>query len=424
MKSVHIFFVSLCFLIYLPAFGSEIPQYAEKMHMGVATCASGVCHGSIRPRSAANVLQNEFVTWSRLDPHSNAYNLLFNEDSKRIARNLGLPNAHEAGVCLDCHADNVPFDRRGPKFQIADGVGCESCHGGSENYLSSHTDPKQSHAQNIEDGLYPTDDAVARANLCFSCHMGDQNKIASHEIMGAGHPRLSIELDTFTALEPPHYLVDSDYRKRKWDEDSVVVWAVGQLQAARQTVLLIEEHLNKSDARFPELSLFDCHACHHPMSDIKWQQNKTVGLPPGSVRLNDAGLSMIFPIVEVLMPEKSRSFAQLSKDLHLASTKTVGLTRSLTELSVFFDGLEEKLNLIPERSKDVMLEILKMGQEGKFRDYVAAEQAVMAVDLLLQANGARGRSEVWLNGLYAAVENQDRYNPLAFQKAMRGTNGL
>ena len=424
MKSVHIFFMSLGFLIYLPVFGSEIPQYAEKMHMGVATCASGVCHGSIRPRSATNVLQNEFVTWSRLDPHSNAYNLLFNEDSKRIARNLGLSNAHEAALCLDCHADNVPSERRGPKFQLADGVGCESCHGGSEIYLSSHTDPNQSHGQNVEDGLYPTDDVLARANLCFSCHMGDQNKIASHEIMGAGHPRLSIELDTFTALEPPHYLVDSDYRKRKWDEDSVVVWAVGQLQAARQTVLLIEEHLNKSDDRFPELSLFDCHACHHPMSDIKWRQNKTVGLPPGSVRLNDAGLSMIFPMVEVLMPEESRSFAKLSRDLHLASSKTVGLARSLKDLSVFLDEFEEKLNLIPERSKDVMLEILKMGQEGKFRDYVAAEQAVMAVDLLLQANGTRGRSEVWLNELYATVENQDSYNPLAFQKAMRGTTGL
>ena len=424
MKLVQIFFMSLSFLICLPVFGSEIPQYAEKMHMGVATCASGVCHGSIRPRSATNVLQNEFVTWSRLDPHSNAYNLLFNEDSKRIARNLGLSNAHEATLCLDCHADNVPSERRGPKFQLADGVGCESCHGGSEIYLSSHTDPNQSHAQNVEDGLYPTDDVLARANLCFSCHMGDQNKIASHEIMGAGHPRLSIELDTFTALEPPHYLVDSDYRKRKWDEDSVVVWAVGQLQAARQTVLLIEEHLNKSDDRFPELSLFDCHACHHPMSDIKWRQNKTVGLPPGSVRLNDAGLSMIFPMVEVLMPEESRSFAKLSRDLHLASSKTVGLARSLKDLSVFLDEFEEKLNLIPERSKDVMLEILKMGQEGKFRDYVAAEQAVMAVDLLLQANGTRGRSEVWLNELYATVENQDSYNPLAFQKAMRGTTGL
>ena len=160
------------------------------------------------------------------------------------------------------------------------------------------------------------------------------------------------------------------------------------------------------------------------MSDIKWRQNKTVGLPPGSVRLNDAGLSMIFPMVEVLMPEESRSFEKLSRDLHLASSKTVGLARSLKDLSVFLDGFEEKLNLIPERSKDLMLEILKMGQEGKFRDYVAAEQAVMAVDLLLQANGTRGRSEVWLNELYSTVENQDSYNPLAFQKAMRGTTGL
>ena len=101
------------------------------------------------------------------------------------------------------------------------------------------------------------------------------------------------------------------------------------------------------------------------------------------------------------MPEESRSFERLSRNLHLASSKTVGLTRSLKELSVFLDGLEEKLNLIPERSEDVMLEILKMGQEGKFRDYVAAEQAVMALDLLLQANGTRGRSEAWLNELYA-----------------------
>ena len=108
----------------------------------------------------------------------------------------------------------------------------------------------------------------------------------------------------------------------------------------------------------------------------------------------------------------------------MASSKTVGLTRSLNELSVFLDGLEEKLSLIPERSEDVMLEILKMGQEGKFRDYVAAEQAVMALDLLLEANGTRGRSEAWLNELYETVENQDRYNPRALQKAMRGSVSL
>ena len=27
-----------------------LPQHAEDAHLGVATCASSVCHGSVRPR--------------------------------------------------------------------------------------------------------------------------------------------------------------------------------------------------------------------------------------------------------------------------------------------------------------------------------------------------------------------------------------
>ena len=58
--------------------------------------------------------------------------------SKR-GNNLGLPNAHEADLCLDCHADNVPTAMRGPEFDITDGVGCEACHGGSETWAALHT---------------------------------------------------------------------------------------------------------------------------------------------------------------------------------------------------------------------------------------------------------------------------------------------
>ena len=35
---------------------------------------------------------------------------------------LGLKNAHEAKICLDCHADNIPESQRGPQFVLADGV--------------------------------------------------------------------------------------------------------------------------------------------------------------------------------------------------------------------------------------------------------------------------------------------------------------
>ena len=87
------------------------------------------CHGSVRARDATNVAQNEYVIWTRRDRHRAAYNTLLTDDSKRC-KNLGLKSAHEADMCLDCHADNVAVEKRGERFQIDDGVGCEACHGG------------------------------------------------------------------------------------------------------------------------------------------------------------------------------------------------------------------------------------------------------------------------------------------------------
>ncbi|MDG1000804.1 MAG: multiheme c-type cytochrome, partial [Pseudomonadales bacterium] len=214
----------------------QLPQYAPQDHLGVATCASGVCHGSVRAREATAVSQNEYVIWSRRDRHRAAYNTLLTDQSKSIAKNLGLKNAHEADMCLDCHADNVAVENRGERFQISDGVGCEACHGGSETYISTHVDDAATHASNIEDGLYPSDDPRARAKLCLSCHLGTSEKMASHNIMGAGHPRISFELDTFNWLQPAHYNLDEDYRAEKWAGSSLELWTIGQVEAARQTL--------------------------------------------------------------------------------------------------------------------------------------------------------------------------------------------
>ena len=105
---------------------------ADGVHLGVASCAGSTCHGAVQPLKGSSVAQNEYITWSRKDKHAKAYAVLGEERSQRIAHNLGLADARTAQVCLDCHADNVPADRRGPQFQIADGVGCEACHGGAQ----------------------------------------------------------------------------------------------------------------------------------------------------------------------------------------------------------------------------------------------------------------------------------------------------
>jgi hypothetical protein len=390
----------------------QIPQFADDVHLGVATCASSVCHGSIKPRQATRVLQNEYVVWSRLDAHRSAYQTLLSEESAWIAKNLGLPNAQQASICLDCHGDNVASTHQGSRFQISDGIGCESCHGGAERYLTSHTDPDRTHQQNVADGLYPTDNVESRAQLCFSCHIGHESKIASHEIMGAGHPRLGFELDTFTVLQPAHFVVDEDYLDAKWHADSVSVWALGQIEAGYQSLRLIDAHLN-TDTLFPELSLFDCHSCHHPMSDLKWESQGRVGLPPGAVRLNDAGFVMLLPISAVL-PGDRQELEQGIRNLQVAVHSNKQITLRVQQLRDVLDGLKTAATGAQLDSEKLLSEIVAMAGDGEFHDYVAAEQAVMAIDLLSSHSGKRELNADRLEKMYQAVADEDVFDPYKF----------
>ena len=401
-----------------------LPQHAEDAHLGVATCASSVCHGSVRPRSSSSVLQNEYVVWSRLDSHRNAYNILLSEESRWIAKNLGLENAHEAEVCLDCHADNVALEKRGDRFQINDGVGCESCHGGAERYLSSHTDPGQTHQDNIDAGMYPTDRIEDRAKLCLSCHLGDDQKIASHEIMGAGHPRLSFELDTFDVLQPSHYTLDDDYKTKKWSADHVTVWALGQVEAGYQTLRLIESHLSNGKL-FPELSLFDCHACHHSMSDLRWQPQRRIGLPPGSVRLNDSSFAMLFPIARVVAPSQVAKLEEQIKQLHRVVVEKEDIKKSVRALNDTLDALKASVNKfdnLADKSKSLLGDVVAIGSAGEVQDYVEAEQAVMAIDLLMRATGEHELNKEWVDQLYTAVGDEDTFDPYSFADIMQSAS--
>ena len=207
---------------------TTLPSKGPDIHLGVTSCGGSTCHGATQPVRGSQVLQNEYLIWQRQDKHAKAYAVLLEPRSQRIARNLGLPDAHTAKVCLDCHTDNVSENLRGRQFQVSDGVGCEGCHGGGQRWLGAHVAGVASTEDLHRLGMYPTQNPVARAELCLSCHLGDETKFVTHRMMGAGHPRLAFELDTFTEIQPAHYAVDDDYRKRKTVASGVQTWAVGQ----------------------------------------------------------------------------------------------------------------------------------------------------------------------------------------------------
>ena len=422
--SIAALMVVLASLVTSSAWADDLvlPQQQTQKHLGVATCASSTCHGSLQPLDNTRVLQNEFVTWSRLDPHSRGMQTLRSEASERIAYNLGLEQpAHKAKVCLDCHVDNPAPKAQGRKFTHNDGVGCESCHGGAEQWLKPHTNKNRSMEDNIADGMYPTANPVARAKLCLSCHMGNKDKFTTHEIMGAGHPRLSFELQTFTEIQPAHFRVDDDYRERKNTTDPIQVWIAGVYQNATSWLdLMASDWLNPATV-IPELALFDCQACHHPMSDKHWKPRSSKGLPPGSVRIADSHIMMVWALTSQLQPGQHQRLVSWLHDIHQASASSVDALKEQAQIGLkLLAELEQKQTQLTLSRKDrrALLErIAHGGKTGLFDDYSAAEQAAFAVQLLLRELNPERFVEIG-DPLFDSVADEDNFNIYQFRNAI------
>lgn len=422
-----LFFGVLTLLPVISAATPPLPQLGTTPHLGVATCSGSTCHGAAQPFDNSTVLQNEFITWQREDAHAKAYQVLLNDDSKRIARNLGLKSAHTAKRCLDCHADNVAEDLRGKRFQIADGVGCEACHGGAggaQGYLGLHVSGQATHAENVQNGLYPSEDPIARADLCLSCHFGNNDKFVTHKIMGAGHPRMSFELDTFTAIMPAHFTVDSDYKERKQVWSNTKVWAIGQTKMVQAYLKQLSrpERLN-SGGLFPELVFFDCHACHHSMDNKRWGARASAPLDPGTVRLNDANFLILKEIIAVVDPALATQWQKNIVALHKAGSQGSGaIIKVAARLQQTSESMISKIAGYSFDSKtalSLLRRITDQGITGEYRDYAAAEQSLMAIDALLSTLESAGRIKVsgssalgqQLDALYKVLEDDDTYRP-------------
>jgi hypothetical protein len=409
---------------------SVVDQINAHQHLGVATCASSVCHGATQPFKESPIWQNEYSVWSDSDPHAKAYQTLLNADSRRIARNLGIANAATAKMCLDCHTDNVPADKQGDKYLVTDGVGCEACHGGSENWIASHTSRDASHADNLGKGLYPTEEPVARAKLCLTCHMGTKDRMITHKIMGAGHPRLSFELDTFTWLNP-HYEIDEDYVERKGQFNGARDWAIGQGVAAYNLLDMLTDEQAGWHGIFPELVLFDCHACHRVMSGQQWGPRPGTGLGPGVVRLNDANLVMFRHVLSLVDSAGAARLAEQTRNLHQATTQSRSATmQAAATLKRTLDGALAAVagyDFNEASLGQILQSMQRDAEKGEFRDFASAEQAAMAAQSVIVAFDTAGRLDearaeqlrILVDRLYKTVEKEDSYRMNDFIGAFR-----
>lgn len=261
------------------------PYSLQAKYVGAAGCAAANCHGG---DALKQIQGSEHSLWVQQDPHAGAYNVLYNNTSRRIMKYLrqspryaylkSVP-AHEAKICLDCHATAPSKERLvdGHKFSLSDGVGCESCHGPAEKWLDPHKRDSWnawSSAEKAAIGFVDTKDILQRTKMCASCHVGAIDREVNHDIMAGGHPRLNFEMSAYHANLPAHWNRNADRRRHAVNDPHVSaeylqstfqakLWKVGQLAAAEKSLELLEERAANPQRVWPEFTEYGCYACHH-----------------------------------------------------------------------------------------------------------------------------------------------------------------
>jgi hypothetical protein len=388
-------------------------------HLGVASCASTVCHGKATAQTDRHVALNEYRTWIEQDRHSQAYRALESAQSKQIAAKLGIPNAAGAKICLDCHADNVAQAKQGPKFHLSEGVQCEACHGGSEKWIETHAEKTATHAANLGSGMYPSEQPLRRAELCLSCHLGTKDKFATHVIMGAGHPRLRFELEAFTANQPAHFVVDADYVERKGKIAGMNLWLTGQLENAERYLTLLQTPLLTPGGMIPELSFYDCYACHHSKDKMVWTQARAgAGVKPGTLRLQKHSFVILEAVTETL--GSAAAAAQLGgavdELIRAGQTDPATLRAAAQRLLEQLHGLEPLTKRAYSNAEvaAVRKALVRCAAEDKASDFGSAEQVELGLESLSYSLGDHERLKAPLDALFTTVNSGSDFSAAHF----------
>jgi len=105
--------------------GLALTAAAEEFsYVGVKKCS--MCHK--KEESGA-----QFTQWSNSD-HAKAFTVLASEESKALAKKMGIDDPQKSDKCLKCHVTGHGKGELAAAILPENGVGCESCHGAGSGY--------------------------------------------------------------------------------------------------------------------------------------------------------------------------------------------------------------------------------------------------------------------------------------------------
>ncbi|MEE9213531.1 MAG: cytochrome c family protein [Thermodesulfobacteriota bacterium] len=126
---LNLLIVIVLYLSQIETYASEPPDGPNHQFIGVIKCK--MCH-----KKEKKGFQYEIWVESA---HSKAYESLATPEAKELGEKYGVNNPQEDSKCLRCHTTghDAPPSLKGRKYNITEGVGCESCHGAGGNYYKS-----------------------------------------------------------------------------------------------------------------------------------------------------------------------------------------------------------------------------------------------------------------------------------------------
>jgi hypothetical protein len=377
-----------------PAQSSSDGAYFQKSavggkYNGPGGCAASSCHGSVQPKTTTRIYQNEYSIWIGQDKHARAYSVLRNPISVRIGKILNIGPPDQSPKCLVCHSLYVPPYQRAQTFELDDGVSCENCHGPASGWLGPHTTKDWPHSKSVELGMYDTRNLEKRAEKCLSCHLGTSEKFVDHEMIAAGHPDLTFELDVFTNAMPPHWKMPE--QNDPWRQ--VQAWGVGQAVQLRESLNRLARRAN--GPAWPEYAELDCFACHHKLTapEDSWRQERGYpGRRPGNPPWNESRVVVFRDLVEEINPgavaEFNQEITQLAGLMNQLNGNREQIAASATHAATLAEQLSRSIetqNYDPALTLRLMRRVAHDGGPIAFEGERSAEQATMTLDSLSRA---------------------------------------
>lgn len=355
------------------------PYSSTFQYQGVASCAAAACHHGNGP---AGTKGSEYTTWiAQKDPHSRAYSVLFDRRSLLIEKNLtGTEKPHENKLCLSCHVNpDVETATHSDRFSRTDGVGCESCHGAAEKWLSIHfTAPWKNLPleEKQRAGMIATKDVAVRAEVCVRCHVGWQDADVNHDLLAAGHPRLRFEYGAYLTNYPARHWKVADDRGRYGDFEARA-WLVGQVASAKAALDLLEYRADPQHHKpWPEFAEYGCFGCHHDLRDQDWRQKRGAGrLPWGTWYF--ALRSIVGDELRSSRPSDLEAFEKLKKLMSNRAPDATETTREAARVSQtlarWADGMARECRDENALQK-LLMALIKGGEDGELEWDGAAQR--------------------------------------------------